>query len=37
MKQGPNNVLQGTLDPLAIFAVAKVFIASSAPEYGRYA
>ena len=32
----PNNTLQGTFDPWPIFAAAKMFPASNAPERGRY-
>ena len=31
----PNNTLQGTFDPWPIFAAAKMFPASNAPERGR--
>lgn len=31
----PNNTLQGTFDPRPIFAIAKTYLASNAPERGR--
>lgn len=33
----PNKSLQGTFDPLPIFAAAKTGIASNAPELRRWA
>ncbi len=35
MQPHSNNTLQGTFDPLPIFAIAKTGIASNAPERGR--